>query len=247
MTDTLLPSSEVIIEEPATAKTASLFDGTPLPVSPAIAATEECSCKTAGPGLWFYDRLEQNTSGPTIYRTLLEQAESKIFIWDPYLTETDAELFSNICAEIDIQILTCCDAKQPGNGYQDFIKAITGIQTKQKFRIAVAAIDKRTVNGKLKVPIGNRTKIPHDRFLFIDERRVFLVGSSLAYHVVETTHFNSSDVTTTMIYEISEPEHKNFLLREFKSYWMPGGSKHQYISMLFPSPPPVISDPKGAK
>lgn len=179
----------------------------------------------------------------------MEQAESKIYIWDPYLTAIDTDLFTNIEADIDIQILTCCDAKQPGNGYQDFIKAITGIQSRQKFKIAVAAIDKRTVNGKVKPPIGNRTKIPHDRFLFIDERRVFLVGSSLAYHAVETSHFNSSDVTTTMIYELSKPEHKNFLLREFKSYWTPGGSKHQYISMLFPSPspPPVISAPKGAK
>ena len=234
MTDTLLPGSQVVTETTSSAITTASSVGAPIPVMPASKVPENHFCKTPGPGLWFYDRLEQDASGPTIYRYLLEQAESKIYIWDPYLTKADADLFSHIDADIDILILTCCDVKQLSRGYQEFKDAITIIQTTQNFNIKIAAIDKRNVNGKLRRPIGNKTKIPHDRFLFIDERRVFLVGSSLAYHSVENANFNSSEATTTMIYEIREQEHKDFLFHEFKSYWDPTNSKNQYVSMILP-------------
>lgn len=197
-------------------------------------------CKIAGNGLWFYDRLDNHESGPTIYRALLEQAESKIFVWDPYLGKDDVVLFENLSAGIDVWILTCCDASKEcrmGQNFNMFLSRIKTEQKRNKFGLKIAAIDKSKIQTELRkkeIQVRTGEKIPHDRFLFIDKRRVFFIGASLQYHSVENSGFGNRDVSTTMIYEIQEQEQRDFLLREFMSYWNPDSDKNRkYTTMIY--------------
>lgn len=197
-------------------------------------------CKTAGSGFWFYDRLDNHESGPTIYRALLEQAESKIYIWDPYLGADDVVLFDNLSAGIDIWILTCCDASREcrmGDNFKLFLSKMIIEQNRKKYGLKIAAIDKSKIQKELRKKenqVRAGEKVPHDRFLFIDEKRVFLVGASLQYHSVENTGFGDRDVSTTTIYEIQEQEQRDFLLGEFKSYWNTDSDKNKkYFTMIY--------------
>lgn len=199
-------------------------------------------CKIAGNGLWFYDRLDNHESGPTIYRALLEQAESKIYVWDPYLGEDDVLLFENLSAGIDVWILTCCDASRESRMGQNFKRFLSRIKTERqriKFGLKIAAIDKSKIQAELRkkeIHVRTGEKVPHDRFLFIDKRRVFFIGASLQYHSVENMGFGTRDVSTTMIYEIQEQEQRVFLLREFMSYWNTDSEKNRmYTTMIYDS------------
>lgn len=214
MSDLLLAAPEVKTEDTTT----TLSSG-----------KEDHYCKTAGQGLWFFDRLEHNDSGPTIYRHLLEQAERCIRIWDPFLKDTDISLFQNIQADIDIRILTCYDSTQIKLQHQGFINEMTILQAAKHFNVKIAAIDKHKLNSRGFHSYG--PSIPHDRFLFIDNR-AFIVGSSLQYHSVENTRINTDSVSTTIIYEIQDPEQCNFLLNEFESYWKTDSDKYQYTTIL---------------
>lgn len=229
MADLLSPSVDTSVDTiSATADTTTV--GSVVPAVPGTTKVE-FFCKTAGQGMWFYDRLEQNTTGPTIYRHLLEQAERYIRIWDTYLFRADADLFNNISADTDIWILSFCDATNVRPGLQEFFDEMIILHSINHFGLKIAVIDKNKLYRHGITSYGN--SFPHDRFLFIDDR-AFIVGSSLQYHSVENARFGKDAVSTTMIYEIKDTVQCTFLLNEYNSYWNTTSTKYQYVTELFP-------------
>ena len=192
----------------------------------------EFYCKAVGQGLWFYDRLEHSESGPTIYRYLLEQAKNSIGIWDPFLHEQDAQLFRNISADIDIRVLSFCDTTYIKPSHLSFKFSMAEMVKKNHFDLKIAVIDRRKLQDAGICSYGK--SLPHDRFLFIDNR-AFIVGSSLQYHSPENTVEDGTSVSTTMIYEIQNPQQCRFLLHEFESYWNPDSVKGGYTTVIFPT------------
>jgi len=71
-------------------------------------------------------------------------------------------------------------------------------------------------------------KLPHDRFLFIDDR--VIVGSSMEYHSVEENDDRINSIANTLIYEIKEEPNRKILRNDFKSFWE--APKNQYIETL---------------
>lgn len=183
---------------------------------------EQFYCKTTNDGLWYYDRLSQEDFSPNIYKNLLAEANRTIRVWDPYLCAQDVSLFDDIGSHIEIWILTYLDVNQPKQAHSSFLREIRLCQIRNRFSLHIAAIDSQKVNAQLKKKVG-RT-LPHDRFLFVDER-TFLVGSSLRYH---SSH-DAEGVSSTMIYEVKEDTNRKFLLDEFKSFWS-GDKKDKYVS-----------------
>lgn len=191
-------------------------------------------CKTENKGFWYYDAMEEKrASGPTIYRKLVESARSNIDIWDTYLTKRDANLFNSIGSRIKVRILTTINQKgEIDKGYDNyfrFLEEIKKIQAKNGFSLIVMGICKSS-HQKLA-----SARIPHDRFLFVDDR-VFIVGSSLHYHSVENDNEHVLGVANTTITELLLDENKNILKNDFESYLDKMNSRNKYVDILFDDP-----------
>lgn len=183
-------------------------------------------CEPGGEGLWYYDSFKKHLSGPTIYRELLQSATNRIWIWDSYLHKGDADLFSNISETINIRILTSFGKGKNTDiprDYQEFFDAIRNMQQNCEFGLQLAFINTRHIGW------NSAKKLPHDRFLFIDDR-VYIVGSSMEYHSVEENDDRINSIANTLIYEIKEEPNRKILRNDFKSFWE--APKNQYIETL---------------
>ncbi|MCI1751028.1 MAG: hypothetical protein LKI17_06880 [Megasphaera cerevisiae] len=185
-------------------------------------------CEPGGEGMWYYDSFRKHSSGPTIYRELLQSATDKIWIWDSYLHRGDADLFRNISKMINIRILTSFgrvpNTTNIPKEYQDFVSAISTMQQQYEFGLQLAFINLRNVGW------NSAKKLPHDRFLFIDNK-VYIVGSSMEYHSVERNDdIRIKSIANTLIYEIKEESNRKILHNDFKSFWET--PKNQYIEFL---------------
>ena len=123
----------------------------------------------------FYDRrLTDDT--PKLYMDLLESAQSSIVIWDPHYSQCKPGIFSVVQTDgIRIEVLTVCEGwenKKDMDAFADKILcAIDSIVVPEchVFVNALAPRDWRRFHW---------TEW-HDRYLIIDNSKVFLVGSSL--------------------------------------------------------------------
>lgn len=115
---------------------------------------------------------------PMYYKNILSQATASIRIMDPYVFQHDAVgVFEAICHEnIFIEIFT--------QGYTD--RDIVTIADKIS-NILKKNISNYTINifsyKKYEVPKEHRINLWHDRYLIIDDKDFFLVGSSTDEHV----------------------------------------------------------------
>ena len=115
-----------------------------------------------------------------------------------------------------------------------FVDKIKKYRNSNNFTLYIAAIEEQNINNKLNKCVTRTEhkrigeKLPHDRFLFIDDR-VFYVGASLNYHSAP----NADRVSTTAIYEISEEENKKFLRQHYDSYWN-NGKNSGFVRNLYP-------------
>ena len=196
-------------------------------ISPDVKERKELDgyCFSADKGMWYYDVFSRPGSGPTVYRSLLSSAESKIDVWDPYLHPSDADLFSDVPRQIDIRILTCFGAtsgelasfKFKGE-YRGFVDRMNFWQAQKHFGLKIAIIN------SIKCSDFGKGKLPHDRFLFIDQDAYF-VGSSLQYHSEEQQGQWLTTVKNTMICKVSEKENRDILYQAFSNFWNDG---HEY-------------------
>lgn len=190
-------------------------------------------CYSAGKGMWYYDVFSKPGSGPTVYRELLGMAKKRIDVWDPYLHQSDAQLFTGISDIVDLRILTCFGAKPKdlqnlnfSSEYKDFIEAIKQIQSKKLFGLRVAIIN------SLKCGEFGSGKLPHDRFLFID-KQAYLIGSSLNYHSEENRGDWLTSVKNTTIYKVADEENQKILYESFLKFWNDNHEYHcKYVDIL---------------
>lgn len=99
---------------------------------------------------------------------LISKAKNSLFIVDPYINEEVIDLIDKIPPFIQVRILTM-DIKDSDKHSKNEFKDITSMAYYRKLR---------SDRGNLEVK-----KIPnnHDRYLIIDEQKVYLLGSSLNY------------------------------------------------------------------
>lgn len=137
------------------------------PAPPAGWTKEAHGCLEA-PSLWYYDRGRREP--PSIYKYLIGQARELIRVWDSYVHEPDAALFSGVPIGVRLEVLTYEGVRPPSEPRVTRFK-----RALDRFALE-STCDVRFVNSRM----SQGTPF-HDRYLFVDEE-VFKVGASLEYH-----------------------------------------------------------------
>lgn len=165
---------------------------------------------------WFYHKGFYPNDNPLLYQQLIDDALSEIIIWDPYFNvkppQRDQDIFANINDEITIKILTSKGLDGPQT-YLTEVKNIlkTIIPPRKNCRFGLRVINRGDV-------VNQGDHYFHDRFLIIDDSEVFLIGSSVGYHI--------KSERSTGIFKVSNDETKDFIKSIFKYYWE-HSTKHQ--------------------
>jgi hypothetical protein len=157
---------------------------------------------------WFYHKDSFPNDPPILYKQLIDNAHDEIIVWDPYFNVqpnvADEQIFQNIRSDITIKILTCKGVDSENTYLTNVLNAMkTIISPDRDCRFGLRVVDKGDINQA-----GYQF---HDRFLIIDNQEVYLIGSSLGYHVKE--HLS------TGIFKVLNADTKEFIKSIFKDYW----------------------------
>lgn len=170
---------------------------------------------------WFYHKGSFPNDSPLLYQELVDNATNEIIIWDPYFNvkspKADQNIFANIKSNITIKILTLKGLDRQQSyliEVKDALKIV--IPPSKECRFGLRVIN----NGDV---ANQESRFFHDRFLIIDETDVFLVGSSVGYHI--------QSERSTGIFKVSNPDTKEFVKSIFKHYW-DSSTQHQ-IQLTF--------------
>ncbi|KAA6322116.1 hypothetical protein EZS27_028312 [termite gut metagenome] len=165
---------------------------------------------------WFYHKGSYSSDNPLLYQQIVDNATEEIIIWDPYfnvkLPHRDQNIFSNIQSDVTIKILTCKGLNSSLtylNEVKDAIKLV--IPERKDCRFGLRVINNGDVTNQ-------RDRFFHDRFLFIDNADVYLIGSSVGYHL--------KSEKSTGIFKVANSETKDFIISIFKYYW-DNSAKHE--------------------
>lgn len=165
---------------------------------------------------WYYHKGSYPNDTPLLYQQLIDDASNEIIIWDPYFNvkypNRDQDIFANIKDDVTIKILTCKGLDR-GQTYLEEVKNTLkiAIPPTKNCRFGLRVINKGDINNQ-----GERYF--HDRFLIIDDSEVYLIGSSLGYHI--------KPEQSTGIFKVSNDDTKKFIRSIFKYYW-DNSTKHQ--------------------
>ena len=157
-----------------------------------------------------FDHSIYGNVDPGYYGILLESAQNRVYIWDPYCNDdsNQYDVFSHIREPLDLVVLTNCssDKDQKMINGLNYIKQniITSILSDMK--ISLMYVDSKKHNGH-----NNVNYFLHDRFLIVDDR-YFLVGTSWGYYS------SQGAPGTTGIYEITENADKLLIQSVFDKY-----------------------------
>lgn len=157
-----------------------------------------------------FDHSIYGNVDPGYYGILLENAQNRVYIWDPYCNDNpnQYDVFSHIREPLDLVVLTNCssDRDQKMVNGLNYIKQniITGILSDMK--ISLMYVDSKIHQGP-----NNVNYFLHDRFLIVDNR-YFLVGTSWGYYS------SQGAPGTTGIYEITENGDKLLIQSMFDKY-----------------------------
>lgn len=157
---------------------------------------------------WFYYKNSHPNSHPLLYKKIVDEANSEIIIWDPYFNVkepgNDQSIFSDIKDNIKIKILT--------------MKGMSGTEYLSNVKNALKMIIPPAKNCRFGLKVINKGDTHnhggsffHDRFLIIDESEVYLIGSSLGYHI--------KPEQSTGIYKVSNTNTKKFIMSIFSDFW----------------------------
>lgn len=165
---------------------------------------------------WFYHKGSFPNDNPLLYQNLIDNSTNEIIIWDPYFNvkppNNDQNIFANIKKNITIKVLTLKGLDGPQTYLTEVKNALKTIISPQKdCRFGLRVINKGD-------SINQGERYFHDRFLIIDDSEVYLIGSSLGYHV-------KSELSTG-IFKVSDNGTKDFIKSIFKHYW-DHSSQHQ--------------------
>ncbi|WP_369689778.1 hypothetical protein [Leptospira ellinghausenii] len=159
---------------------------------------------------WFYHQSSHPDNNPLLYQELINNALSEIIVWDPYFNvnfpNSDQDIFVNIKNDITIKILTVKNLVRPNHDY------LTSVHRAMKSKIDPAKDCRFGLRVINKVDCANHGKsLFHDRFLIIDSNQVYLIGSSIGWHL--KSH------GSTGIFKVSKPDTISFIQSIFKFYW----------------------------
>lgn len=152
---------------------------------------------------WFYHKGSYPNDNPLLYQKLINNATNEIIIWDPYFNiksrNGDQDLFSNIKHNITIKILTYKGLDRNQQYLIDFQNAIkTIISPSKDARFGLRVINKSE-------PHTQGERFFHDRFLIIDNTDIYIIGSSIEYHL------RFENALSTGIFKVSNIKRKNLL------------------------------------
>lgn len=154
----------------------------------------------------FYDRL-LTKDAPELYMDLLESAQSSIVVWDPHYSQCKPEIFSVVQNNgIHIEVLTVCENWESKNdmyAFADKIRNAVDSAAVPECHVYVNALSHRDLR------LCHWTEW-HDRYLIIDNTKVFLVGSSLDAHYETRKSYG--------IYELTETEDINLVIDAYNAY-----------------------------
>lgn len=156
----------------------------------------------------FYDRM-QTDKPPGYYKKLLSEAEETIVIWDPHYSQCRGELFSVIDKNgIYIEILTICnngDTKEDIEGFGNMILDAIDDADVPNCQVKIFALMPRHLRS-WRCP-GTEW---HDRFLIIDNNKVFLIGASLDAHELSNKSHG--------VYQLTETDDINLVIDSYNAY-----------------------------
>lgn len=167
---------------------------------------------------WFYHKGSYPNDTPLLYQELVDNANNEIIIWDPYFhtksPDGDQDIFSSIKKDITIKILTYRGLGRNQQYLIDVKNALkTVISPSKDCRFGLRVINKSE-------PHIQGERFFHDRFLIIDNTDVYLIGSSIEYHL------RYKNAISTGIFKVSNNETKDFIKSIFKYYW-DNSAKHE--------------------
>ncbi len=158
---------------------------------------------------WFYHKGSYPNQEPLLYQHIINNANSDIEIWDPYFNvngnNSDHDIFNNIPNNITLKILT-----QKGlNGTQSYL---TDVHNSLKMKITSSKNIRFGLRVFNKGDISNQGDwFFHDRYLIIDKTDIYLVGSSVGYHL--------KPEKSTGIFKVNNVDTGLFIISLFEEYW----------------------------
>lgn len=171
-----------------------------------------------GENLYYFDKSRHNGSeSPAYYQKLIESATESLWIWDSYFWRDDVLLFNNVTNPIEIKVLRQFSSNATHNpkyyslpdNVNDIIDNIPNDVKGNNKKVQCAFIDKYKDDCK-KYQF-------HDRYLIIDESRVFAVGASLSYQYNPGESFG--------IYKIGKVDDISLIIKIFNEYFDFAASK----------------------
>lgn len=156
---------------------------------------------------WFYHKGSYPQENPLLYQQIIDNATSEIIIWDPYfnIQDNDQNIFLNIDNNITIKILTSKSIFRNTTYLNDLKNALKMIITESKnCRFGLRVINETD-------PHNHGGRFFHDRFLIIDDTDIYLIGSSIGYHL--------KSQQSTGIFKVLNFDTKTFIKSIFKHYW----------------------------
>jgi hypothetical protein len=168
---------------------------------------------------WFFHREEG--SNPLKYSEIIYNAEKSVKVWDPYFNNgQDEEIFDYVNGDVTIRLLTTKSLNKHPSFLDEVFDEVKS-RVSKRFNIEFGI---RVIN---KYEHSNRPFLFHDRFLFVDDSKVFLVGGSLGQHLPTQTHCFS-----TGVFEVDDDNTKNFIKEIFEYYWSQGKSNEKPVQFI---------------
>lgn len=161
-----------------------------IPATSLITTPDDYGFVNHGGDYYFHDRALGKP--PRYYQHILSQAERQIDIWDPYFKHSAAQVFDEVTqSDISINILTILSLKgqydkQTKNDIDNFADEIKNILHGNGVtpQLYIQCYIKPSFN-----------KIWHDRYLIIDEKEVYLIGTSLDEQIYPIKDFGIYRIT----------------------------------------------------
>jgi len=158
---------------------------------------------------WFYHKGSFPDCEPLYYKYLIKNANSYIEIWDPYFNVSnepgDQNIFDEIPKNITLKILTLKGLVRSQSYLTDVLNSLKiKIPASKNIRFGL-----RLYNLGDDANQGNW--FFHDRYLIIDQKDVYLIGSSVEWHI--------RSVGSTGIFKINNIETSQFIISIFNEYW----------------------------
>lgn len=160
----------------------------------------------------FFHKPNYPSLAPKWYQKLLASARKSVDIWDPYFNydtaqnDDDTKLFAYLTHPVEVRFLMVDDK----NSFETRMR-----NSEPQIANIIPAGIKNGMNISFSY-ISTGVELEkmwefHDRYLIIDSERVFLVGSSVGYHLV-------SKATTGMC-ELYDESDKRLIIDRFDDYW----------------------------